>query len=151
MANYGAPGLEPRKPAQAAQTDPMAALNMEERKDPKFIKFGDGEVIQGVLVTLERIMVGNPPKPATRYTVLELTSQEPVSFLGTYQLDSKLRQSDIGHVIDVRCLGVDKNVSRNGNAMIMFSVKVSSRPAPGWANDGTPITDSDFPEEMIPA
>ncbi len=136
-ANY--PNRMAVQPRQAEKP----AFNMVERKDPRFVQFGDGEMITGVLVSIERIKVND--KPASRYTVEDLDTKELCAFLGTFQIDAKLRPVDVGHVIEVRCEGTDSNVGRNGNSMKLFKVLVSDRTAPGWAYDGTPITNDDIP------
>jgi hypothetical protein len=136
---------QPSKPASEAVTG--AAMNFSERKDPQKYEFGDGVMLQGTLTNVERVQVRDQKnglqKSANRYTVQEVESGEPVFFFGTHQLDTKLRPSDVGHVIVVTCEGEDKSVSRNGNAMKIFKVMVSDRKAPGWASDGTPITAED--------
>jgi hypothetical protein len=131
-----------RYPNRFAQ-EAKPAFNMIERKDPKFVQFGDGETVSGILVGIEKIDVGG--KPAARYTVQDLESKEMVSFLGTYQINAKLRREDVGHVVDVRCEGSDPKVARNGKPMKLFKVLVSERTAPGYAHDGTQITDDDIP------
>lgn len=127
-------------PAQAPAAD---AFDFEERTEPRFLQFGDGETVTGILASIERIAVKD--KQVTRYTVQDLESGELVSFLGTYQIDTKIRRGDMGHVVDIRCEGSHPDVKRNGNAMKMFRVRVSKRTAPGWAQDGTQITDDDLP------
>ncbi len=70
-------------------------------------------------------------KPATRYTVKDAETGEPVFFFGTYQLDSKLRVSDVGHYVNITCEGADQAAGRNGNAMKLFKVLISKETAPG--------------------
>jgi hypothetical protein len=141
--------LDPR----TAQQEETPAMNWEERKEPEFKQFAEGDVLEGVLTNVERIMIGdkaNPKikKPVTRYTVQEMESGEPVCFLGSYQLDVKLRPQDIGHYVRIINEGKDPAVTRNGNAMTRYKVLVTERPAPGWANDGSQITDADLPAFM---
>lgn len=122
---------------------------MQERSEPKFVKFGVGEVVEGVLIKIEQVEIGELKKKATRYTVEDLESKELSSFLGAYQIDTKLRQSDRGHFISVRYEGEEKNVVRNGHALRRYTVRVSNQPvrpasAPGkQLEDGTFITDDD--------
>lgn len=124
----------------------MPPLNMVERKEPTFVTFADGERVSGVLLSIEKIEVEK--RPAVRYTVQDVESGELSSFLGTHMINTKLRRTDIGHVIDVRYEGLDLNVVRNGNAMRIFKVFVSDRPLnsgdPGVAHDGTLITNDDI-------
>ena len=127
-------------------------MNWEERKDPTKYEFGDGAQLLGVLVNVERVSVRDTAtgigKPATRYTVKDAETGEPVFFFGTYQLDSKLRVSDVGHYVNITCEGADQAAGRNGNAMKLFKVLISKETAPGWAHNGTPITDNDLPPEI---
>lgn len=84
-----------------------------------------------------------------RYTFAELESGGSYFTIGTYQLDSKIRPMDRGHVIEIRYLGVDESVGRQGNKMKVYGIRVSKRTAPGWAHDGTPITDDDLPGDAF--
>ena len=123
---------------------------MIELKDPEFVKFSEGDVVEGVLVNIERIQVGDPPKNAIRYTVSDPETGALSSFLGAYQIDTKLSPRHLRHYITVRYEGEDKSVQRNGNSMRKFRVFASEEP---WINpkaegnklpDGTYITDSDI-------
>jgi hypothetical protein len=102
--------------------DQIAEMEMETREEPKQIKFAEGDVCEGVLLSVDKAMVKQ--KPAVSYTV-RLDSGEQVSFLGTYQLNRKLRVEDRGHRIAVICRGEDPNVKRGENCMKLFDVKVS--------------------------
>jgi hypothetical protein len=123
---------------------------MIERKDPEFKQFAEGDVLTGVLVSIETIQIKDretgQPKSCARYTVEEIESGEMVCFLGAYQIDSKLRSGDIGHIIEVRHLGKDDSVKRNGNPMTRYKVLVSDKAAPGWTHSGSRVTDEDLPE-----
>jgi hypothetical protein len=142
--------LDPRQQpaARAAQQPPAppsaeSAFDFEERLEPRHIKLEEGEIFTGTLCAIERITISG--KWACRYRAEEFETREMVTFNGTYQIDSKLSPRDVGHIIEVRCEGTDKNVERNGNFMKKFRVRVSKQTAPGWASDGTPITDDDLP------
>lgn len=119
----------------------------ETRELPKFIQFGDGDYLEGVLIAIEKATAKG--KACTRYTVLK-TGGDAVSFLGTNQLDRKLRQSDLGHRVKICCTGSDPNVQKGNNAMKLFDVKVSNAPVPNApllsVHDTNPeITDADIP------
>jgi len=122
-------------------------MNFIERKEPIKFEFGEGAVLTGVLTNVERVKVRDSrtdlPKDAVRYAVDEIESGEAVFFFGTHQLNGKLRPSDIGHYVRIVCEGEDRSVSRNGNAMKIFKVYIAGR-APGWATDGTQITNEDI-------
>ena len=126
-------------------------LTMVERKEPEFVKFALGEMLEGVLLKLERIEVGDKGQRAIRYTVEDSNTRQAKCFLGTYQIDTMLRTHDIGHVISIVYLGDDSSVERNGNLMRKVQIKVSLEntfDAPKKGNkleDGTYITDDDLP------
>lgn len=147
---YPTPGLQPHKPAQSLAQETRACeapFNMRERVDPKFIQFADGESVSGVLVRIEMIEVtkDGQTKKVPRLVIEDLDSNEQFCFLATFQIASKITRKDIGHVIDVRCEGDDPTVKTKGNPMKKFRVLVSDRTAPGWAENGTLITEEDIP------
>jgi hypothetical protein len=118
-------------------------MEMIERVEPRFVKFGaPGEIVEGVLVGIKRINIDG--KPAIKYLLDD--DGEQCTFLGTYQLNEKLRPADMGHKIVVRYEGLDTNVSRNGNPMRHFVVQISKNvinKAAAALNLG--ITDDDIP------
>jgi hypothetical protein len=122
---------------------------MEEREEPKFIRFGTGDVCEGVLIAIEKAMVNK--QPAVRYTV-RLGDGSDVAFLGTNQINRKLRSGDEGHKVEIACTGEDQNVKRGENCMKLFRVRVSKSLASGIhlpvRTDGdliSEITDEDIP------
>lgn len=125
------------------------AGELKERKEPRFVKFGDGESIRGVLVAVERITVKNDrgQQQVSRYTLREEWTDEMLAFLGTYDIDTKLKPADVGKLMEIRCEGSDQNVTRNGNAMKRFKILVSdNRVDRAQAAGLTPeITDDDIP------
>jgi hypothetical protein len=124
---------------------------MRERKEPEFISFAQGEMVEGELVRIDTVEVGEQKKRTARFTVRDIETNELASFLGTYDLVTKLRPEDRGHYVRIRFEGEDKSVTRNGNAMKKFKVEVSAEPvakvpAGGKHEDGSPnITDADVP------
>ncbi|MGO8775287.1 MAG: hypothetical protein ACLQHT_13540 [Terracidiphilus sp.] len=122
---------------------------MQERKEPKFIRFAPGDVCDGVLISIEKVMVNQ--KPAARYTV-RLADNSEVSFIGTNQINRKLRSGDQGYRVQIICTGEDPNVKRGENCMKLFKVRVSAARAVGVVlpipteGDLVPeITDQDIP------
>jgi hypothetical protein len=119
-------------------------LTMETREEPRFVKFSTGEVVEGTLIGIERIKVNE--KMAVRYTVED--DGELVSFLGTYQLNVKIRPDDRGHKLIVRCVGEDTMVKRGENCMKVFEVQVSKERVRASASaplESLGITDDDIP------
>jgi hypothetical protein len=121
---------------------------METRELPKFIQFTAGDFVEGIIVGIESALIKG--KNCTRYTVMQ-NDDQLVSFIGTNQLDRKLRVNDRGHRISIRCTGEDPNVQKGDNKMKLFDVKVGKslvKGAPLLAvqNQVNPeITDDDIP------
>jgi len=116
-------------PSTASPLDRERALygDMEERTEPKFIDWKQaGTSVSGVLMKIERIGMEDGGE-VSRYTVLALDEGQEYSFLGTYQLDQRIRPSDLFKRIDVRYEGEDQNIRRGENAMKVFRVRVWSK------------------------
>ena len=133
----------------------VSAFNMQERKEPKFITFNDGDVIEGVLVKIDTPTVNGKKVP--RFVLDDgdvendqfVPSGDRSCFLGTWDIMQKLRTTDIGHYVSVRCEGVDKSIVRNGNALRRFKVFVSALPING-ATRGDAVTDLGITDADIP-
>lgn len=126
-----------------------AAMEMETREEPRFVQFNAGDVLEGVLMAIERMTVKDRAtgrdRSAIRYTVAE-PDGGVCAFLGTYQLNTKLRPTDRGHRVVIRCEGEDVTVKRGDNQMKVFDVQVSKAPVPRSATcDDLGITDADIP------
>jgi hypothetical protein len=142
---------------QTGRTEPPPfTVSWEKRLQPRKFDFADGVNLVGVITDVERRTLKDQKtgvlKPAVRYTVREIENiatltyaAEPVFFFGTYQIDNAIRTTDVGHFVSITCTGEDKGAGRGGNAMKLFDVNVSKETAPGYANDGTPITEDDLP------
>ncbi len=124
-------------------------MEMETRGEPRFVQFNAGDVVEGVLMGIERMTVKDRAtgrdRSAIRYTVAE-GDGGTCAFLGTYQLNTKLRPSDRGHRVVIRCEGEDVTVKRGENQMKVFDVQVSKAPvSQSTAVDNLGITDADVP------
>jgi len=140
---------------------PIWRAEWEERKQPKKFDFQHGVCLVAILTKVERIKVRdrktNERKPVNRYTAQPVSEAgghpapegDPVFFFGSVQIDNVLRPTDAGHLVSITCTGEDKESGRNGNPMKTFQIFVDKNPAPGWADDGTPITDDDFPADSF--
>jgi hypothetical protein len=113
-------------------------LKMVEREGPRFVRFKVGELVEGVLVEIKRQNVQG--KPAIRYTVDD--GGQLYSFLGTYQINEKLRVSDKGKRVSICYEGEDTSVSRAGNRMRKFRVFVSSGIVNAEAASGATCSDA---------
>jgi len=96
----------------------------ETRELPKFISFAEGDFVEGILVGIEMASVKG--KPCTRYTVMQ-DDDSMVAFIGTNQLDRKLRTSDRGHRVRIRCTGEDASVQKGENKMKLFEVQIGKK------------------------
>jgi hypothetical protein len=119
---------------------------MELREEPRFISFAAGDMVEGILTTMDRVMIAG--KACVRYTV-DQGEANYCSFIGTHQLNTKLRPSDLGHRVEIRCVGEDVTVKRGDNCMKVFEVRVSKlRAYPSGAHadsNDLGITDNDIP------
>lgn len=130
---------------------------MKERREPKFIEFkSDGQVVEGVLVGIDRPEVGG--KKVARFVLADvdfdgdrvIPTGDRSCFLGTADLAAKINVQDLGFYLRVRYEGLDQSVVRNGNAMKRFKISLSEKPVFGVKQtqseaDSTFITDADIP------
>jgi hypothetical protein len=93
--------------------------------EPTFVRFVPGVQVEGVLLTIESLEVGDEKANQARYTVESLEDGELYSFLGTVQIKQKLRAGHVGHYVVVVMEGHDKTVSKGGKPMGVFTVRVS--------------------------
>jgi hypothetical protein len=128
--------------------DQVVDQDMETRELPKFIQFNEGDFVEGIIIGIESCLVKG--KKCTRYTVHPKEGLD-VSFIGTNQLDRKLRVNDLGHFAKIYCKGEDPNVQKGDNRMKLFDVKVSKHVIEGAPllpvqNQVNPeITEEDIP------
>jgi hypothetical protein len=118
------------------------AVTMVTREEPRFVQFGTGEIIEGLLVSIDRIQIKG--KGAVRYTVQEDGGQL-VAFLGTYQINTKLHHEDRGHRVSIKCIGEDVMVKRGENCMKVFEVAVSTECIQAGAISTLEISNDDIP------
>jgi len=109
---------------------------MVERKEPRLVQFAEGEVVEGVMLSMSKFMVRDPEDPdneAARKPVMRVLVKdddgELQAFHCTYDLLQKLHAVDCGHRIQVKYQGEDHSVRRGNNSLKRFSVKVSKYPA----------------------
>lgn len=116
----------------------------ETREEPRFVNFNAGDCIAGLLLSMQPIQIND--KPSIRY-VVKLETGELVAFIGTYQLNQKLRKGDTGREIMITCTGEDPHVKRGENCMKIFDVKVSleRKITPPSSGANSEITDEDIP------
>jgi len=142
----------------------MANVEMVEVKEPRLVTFADGDVVVGTMLSMEKFLIrdqDDPDNESARKPVMRVIVQddegELLAIHCTYDLLQKLRPEFLGHRVDIRYLGEDHGVRRNGNSMRRFKVLASrhpvvARPAPAadaskgrQLEDGTYITNDDIP------
>lgn len=115
---------------------------------PELYKFENrGDDLHGQLVAVDRVEIKDARTSAKKMVtqfVARIASGQLVKFLGSYDLMQKLSEVHIGKMIRVKYLGDDPSVSRNGNAMKIFSVQTKDAPKVTNAH-GVDINDSDIP------
>jgi hypothetical protein len=115
-----------------------------ERTEPALLRLAEGESFIGVIAAIDRKPIGTPPQMVCQYTLIEEATGDAWLLNGTYRIDAAIRRNDIGHQIYLRYEGEHAIVGRNGNKMKRFHIRVNPSAAPGWAHDGTQITDADM-------
>ncbi len=121
------------------------------REEPRFVQFKTGTLIEGVLMKMEKIGVRDKATNQVSYTVrytVTLDDATDVCFLGTHQINSKLRPDDLRHRVSVKCAGEDTMVKRGDQCMKVFEILVSAQPVSRVApiDESEPvITDADIP------
>lgn len=96
-------------------------LELFERSGPEIFRFENpGDYLRGRLITIETIdMTG---KPTVRYIVHDEQEDRLYSFLGTVDLNIKLKKSDISKIVEVQYVGQDPNSGQGKNPIKRFKV-----------------------------
>lgn len=119
-------------------TIPATPIKREwvEAKAPEMFKFTrQGEELTGVLVNIEPTTVKNPEggSSETIEYMLQDDRGERVTFLGTNDLNKKIRADHIGHCIAIKYERNDNSFTKPGqNAAKVFKVMVSKEKEPGF-------------------
>jgi hypothetical protein len=115
---------------------------------PELYKFENrGDDLHGQLVAVDRVEIKDAKSGAKKMVtqfVARIASGQLVKFLGSYDLMQKLSEAHVGKLIRVKYLGDDPSISRNGNAMKIFSVQTKDAPKVTNAH-GLEVTDQDIP------
>lgn len=104
---------------------------MVEATAPEMFKFvKQGEELTGVLINIDQITVKD--SPTIEYTV-EDEHKQRVTFLGTNDLNKKIRPEHIGHFLGIRYERDDNSFTKPGqSAAKVFKVFVSKEKEPGY-------------------
>lgn len=130
--------------ATSAAAAPVKQRVMKERMAPVLLEFKyAGDLLEGELLSVDKIKIKDKatgqPKVVMQYTFAGADGGT-VKCLGTYDLNTKLRPSDVGLWVEI-CF---KDVDASKNNMHVFSVKIEEKPKAAFS-DGLVITDEDIP------
>lgn len=144
-----APRISEDKSAGAPVTGrgmaPQKQRVMKERAAPVLFEFrAMGDLLEGELFAVDKIKITDrdtkQPKMVMQYTFIT-EGDVVMKCLGTYDLNTKLRPSDVGLWVEI-CF---KDTDTSKNNMRIFSVKIEEKRSANFA-DGTQITDEDIPD-----
>lgn len=123
---------------------PQKQRVMKERAAPVLFEFkAVGDLLEGELFAVDKIKIKDrdtgQPKFVMQYTFIT-EGDVVMKCLGTYDLNTKLRPSDVGLWVEI-CF---KSVDESKNGMRIFSVKIEEKRVATFT-DGTQITNEDIP------
>jgi hypothetical protein len=98
-----------------------ASIDLVERTGPEIFRFDTpGEFIRGRLIEIETADIGG--KPTLRYIIGNEEDDRLYSFLGTVDLNTKIRPSDIGKILEIRFVGKDDQADPGKHPIKRFKV-----------------------------
>jgi hypothetical protein len=140
-------------PPAEQQTTRGKERKLVERKSPELVQFdAPGVVVCGVIKSIMTVDVAEKDRAGNRtgkksrcvqYTFYNDLEKKFYKILGTYDINNKIGNDDIGLYCEISYIGENKDVGRNGNAMKEFHVLFEERSV--RFSDGTTITDEDIP------
>lgn len=93
---------------------PKKPVELVERTGREIFKFdAPGQVLRGRLISIDNTEINS--KPAVRYTLNDEEEGKFYSFLGTIDLNTKIRPSDLGKVVHICYEGQDPRVRTERN------------------------------------
>ncbi len=99
------------------------AVEMVERAGPEIFRFDTpGDYLRGRLIAIETADIGG--KPTLKYVVHDEEEDRIFSFLATVDLNSKIRPTDVGKMLEVRYGGKDTEAEQGKNPIKRFKVFV---------------------------
>ena len=96
-------------------------VELVERTGPQIFRFETpGDYLRGRLINIETTDIGG--KPTLRYVVHDEEEDRVFSFLGTVDLNTKIRSSDVGKILEIRYVGKDTQAEHGKNPIKRFKV-----------------------------
>ncbi len=98
-------------------------VELIERIGPEIFRFETpGDYLRGRLISIETTdIVG---KTTLKYIVHDEEEDRILSFLGTVDLNKKIRESDIGKILEIRYGGTDPDAGQGKHPIKRFKVSV---------------------------
>ncbi len=98
-----------------------SSVELVERTGTEIFRFdAPGDYLRGRLINIETADIGGKPTP--RYIVHDEEEDRIVGFLGTVDLNTKIRRSDVGKVLEIRYEGKDSQTEAGKNPIKRFKV-----------------------------
>jgi hypothetical protein len=98
-----------------------STIQMVERTGPEIFRFETpGEYLRGRLINIETADIGG--KPTLRYIIRDEEKDRIFSFLGTVDLNTKIRPSDVGKILEIQYVGKDAQAEQGKNPIKRFKV-----------------------------
>jgi hypothetical protein len=81
--------------------------DLVERIGAEIFRFQNpGDFLRGILTEIETVEIGG--KPTLKYLIHDPDEKRLFSVLGTIDLNTKIRQSDVGRLLEIRYEGTEK-------------------------------------------
>jgi hypothetical protein len=98
-------------------------VEMVERTGPEIFRFEKpGDYLRCRLIEIETADISG--KPTIRYIVHDEEQKKVYSFLGTVDLNTKIRASDVGKILEIRYGGTEAQTGIGKNPIKRFKVFV---------------------------
>jgi len=98
-------------------------IELVERTGPEIFRFeAPGDYVRGRLISMENTHING--KSALKYVLHDLEEDRFYSFLGTVDLNTKIRPTDVGKVLEVRYERQDSPSDNGKNPLKHFKVFV---------------------------
>lgn len=99
-----------------------------EREAAELFKFsGVGDFVKGVLIGAEFIVLKENRQRVMEFQIDDLETGRFWKVRGTWDINQKLRPSDIGSYVQIVYKGEDPNIGRGDNKLKLFAVAVEAR------------------------
>jgi hypothetical protein len=103
------------------QIEKTSTVELVERTGTEIFRFdAPGDYLRGRLINIETADIGG--KPTLRYIVQDEEEARIFGFLGTVDLNTKIRPDDVGKILEIRYVGKDTQPEPGKNPIKRFKV-----------------------------